>query len=71
MGRHAADYGFADRPLDAAELEVLGDALDSYQEAMRYAAGLADGDDRRHRFDRARVATKLLGRVHHDERALA
>jgi hypothetical protein len=55
--------GLHDKPLTVEELDVLGEALDEYQQGRRYAAGLANGTDRAAMSQRARVAARLLARV--------
>lgn len=49
--------------LDAEEAEIVAEALDAYQEANRYGAGLTRGEDRKAKHRKALVADKLLRRI--------
>lgn len=51
-----------------SEVDVLGEALDEFQMAKRYAGGIANGSDRTEAFARARVADRLLERVTVEEK---
>lgn len=62
MGRKIT-RGFTNETFTDPELDVLGEALDEFQQVKRYAGGISNGPDRESAFARARVADRLLERL--------
>lgn len=59
--------GMSGETFTAEELDVLGEALDEFQQLRRYAGEISTGDDRKVKFARAGVADRLLERIRIDE----
>lgn len=63
----ATSRGIEGETLTDAEIEVLAEALDEYQQAYRYAGGLSSGEDRTDKLRKAGVAGRLLARAENEE----
>lgn len=55
--------GLSGETFTDSELDVLGEALDEFQQAKRYGGTIANGPARTEAFARARIADRLLERV--------
>lgn len=59
--------GMSGETFTADELDVMGEALDEFQQLRRYAGEISTGADRKEKFARAGVADRLLERIRIEE----